>query len=221
MAVAVAVQSVWVAIQTAGSATTPSGSLTEVDPSTGAVLNVLSARSYHFDGPDALGRSGSDLYARSFLNGCGCATEVSDSTGGRIRWLFMDWSCNRAVASLAVSSDHVWVSEGNLGQIVELAASTGRRVRTITIKKVSFSNMNTTTRPGPVTLASNGRDLFAVNAKTGTELLDLSAASYEFDGVSSLATDGVHLWATNANEQSFTEIADATGVLTRVITNAA
>lgn len=318
MALAVVGEDVWVANEAAVPAPRgPTGSLTELDASTGMVLDTLPFGSYHLWGPDALTVSGADLYVGNFTQGCGCVTEVNVTSGAYIRALGLNksWSYNGAVTSVAVSGADVWIAEGNLGRVVELATTTGHRLHTLTAQSVPFSNINSR-RPGPISLVSNGRVLFGIdangsvveikettariskvisaqhtgldapsaaisldgnlwvsdaagstalveidettgavvrrvsdgaiglsdctaiasdgndlwladsdavaeiNATTGAELLHLSAPSYRFDGVSSLATDGTHLWATNAAGNSVTEIANSSGALTRVITNA-
>lgn len=227
-AVAIAGQHVWVANQIASTDLVhPSGSITEIDSSTGAVLRVLSSSSDHLYGPDALADSGGRLYVGSFLNGCGCVTEIRAATGARVHFFFnMDWAYNGGVTSLAVTGGHPWVAEGNLGDIIELNAYTGRRDKTIVVNKVRIVYSDTR-HPGPVSLASNGSDLFAVSAndslvviseRTGliTETIK-GTESHLNDPTDAVSLDG-NLWVSNLDgTHALVEIDESTGAVVREI----
>ena len=72
-----------------------SGSITELNASTGALVRVLSAPEYHFDVPDAVTLSGPYLFVANLAShltnfgntGPGLVTEVAAATGALVRAL--------------------------------------------------------------------------------------------------------------------------------------
>ena len=110
-------------IRGAPSSGLPESWLTELDPSTGALVRVIAGDQYQFDSPDELAVSGHDLFVANFgQNNAnpdeggpdpGSVTEIDTSTGALVNviggWRSVPWDIDRPGA-MAVSGPDLFVA---------------------------------------------------------------------------------------------------------------
>jgi len=199
---------VWVASGT-------TGPLTELDASTGAVVQTVvvgapdSDTGVSSDGTHVWVASGNSLYELNASTGAVVQTinDPEDNADG-----FLD----------GVSSDgtHVWVTTvtGNsehpsVGTVTELDASTGAVVQTIAVGDT------------PKVVSSDGTHVWVANydsntvteldASTGSVVRTISVPSEP----SAISSDGTHVWVTSNFYSSVTELDASTGAVVQTINN--
>jgi DNA-binding beta-propeller fold protein YncE len=191
------------------------GFVTELDASTGAVVQVISSSSLGIALPDGVSSDGTDVWVAN-LGGASVA-ELNASTGALVQVISLSAYGN---AAEYISSDgtHVWVRINN--NLVELHASTGAFVQ-------EFSEPSDGSYADYQKLSSDGTHLWVVNstnqsvteldASTGALVQVVPVNAYGFDDPLAVSSDGTHVWVANMQSGSVSELDASTGALVQVL----
>jgi hypothetical protein len=146
------------------------GSLTEVDASTGALVRVVYGARYRFDAPDAMVMHGDDLFVANkggvLPNDEGSLTEVDASTGAPVRVLTGATYQFDQPEAMVMEGDDLFVANGGNTSLTEVDASTGALVRVVSGPAYMFN--------GPDAMVRDGADLWVAN-EDGSSLTELPA----------------------------------------------
>lgn len=166
-------------------------SMTELDASTGAVVQVISGPSFGFNQPDAVSSDGAHVWIANFAGNS--VTELDASTGALVQLLSgpgYPFSNPRAVSS---DGAHVWVVGADA--VTELDASTGGFVK---YKKGPQNGFN---RPDAV--SSDGTHVWIANAG-GNSVTELNASTAIVVGVRPTpATSSTTPWQSHPTAPTF------------------
>lgn len=218
--------------------------LTEVNPSTGALIRVLRGGGYKFNMPGALAASGKDVFVANVQSAS--VTEIDADTGGVVRVISLGSPAEVAPTTLGVWGHYLLVAaihnnKALSGSISEIDMATGRTVTTISGKQYGFGV--------PISLAVAGSDLFVatvhqnksgnddsvlteVDLATGQLVRLINSAGAHISQAREVLADGLYLFVLNAGplalaggtigygRGSLAQINAKTGVLIRVISGA-
>jgi DNA-binding beta-propeller fold protein YncE len=162
-----------------------SGSVTEVNAATGALIRVISGGRYDLYEPSAITTRGNTVWiANSYFNGDGTnttsVTEINATTGALIRVITarryqLDWP-----TGIATTGDRVWVANG--ASVTEVNATTGALIRVITARRYQLN--------GLVGIAATGKTVWVANSggndQTVTEISATTGALIRAGSSSSL-----------------------------------
>lgn len=185
----------------------------KLSTATGATEQVFTSR--HFLAPIALAIDDARLWV---LSGNGGLTELRASNGTLLRQIAIPTSA--VPTAMALAHGEVWVTEdgdeGGIGHpnrlvhvgVAVFSASTGRQVRFVQGPRFGFAF--------PSSIASNGRDVWIVNAnnqlndtvtdisaKTGA-LVRVLRGGYGFDGDDEVSLDGGYVLVHNVYDNTVT-----------------
>jgi outer membrane protein assembly factor BamB len=165
------------------------GSVTELNTTTRALVRVISGAAYDFDGTDTIAAAGDDLFVPN--EDGNSLTEVSASTGALVRIFRGPAYGFEGPFAMAVGGDDLFVANVTGG-----ASFSG-----------SLTEINTTTG-ALVRVISSSADQFVVRVVSGL--------AYNFDHPVGLAVAGGDLFVANGSGNSLTELNASTGALVRV-----
>jgi hypothetical protein len=195
--------------------------VTEIDESTGTLVQVLTSPSYGFDNPEAVASDGSHLWV---LNGGGTVTEIDESSGALVRVLSSPSYQLQGPIAIAADGGNLWIANWSGDTVTEINAATASLVRVLSGSSYGFS--------GPRYLAADGTHLWIANSRTNTvtEVEEASGAAVQVlmlpsfgrfaDTITSMTSDGSHLWVGSWNDWDFNgvmEISESTGAFVRVL----
>jgi hypothetical protein len=166
-------------------------SVAELDARSGHVLRVLSGQS---DGFTAAGLIAADRDHVWIPNGSastqanGTITELSASNGSVIRVLHEESHGLDYPAAIVDDGTHVWITSG-VDSLIELDASTGRWIRTITLPGDSAGGISAA---GNDIWVEGGEAVAEVNAASGGVTFQQTLG----DG-NAIVDDGTHVWVTD------------------------
>jgi outer membrane protein assembly factor BamB len=229
IAIAVTPSHVWVVNDGVKGNARGTGSITELNSKTGALIRVISVSAARFDNPAAIAISGSRVWVTSLqtTSDGGLVTDLDESDGSITRVVdgFAD-SFDGPVAVAARGND-VWiVSSGaknyygngrGVGSVTELNAVTGQVIRIITAQTAPFNE--------PTSIAISGGHVWVANLDFSS-IVELDASNgavvrliraNSLNQPLSMAVDHDHLWVANFFGNSVTEIKKSTGAVVRVI----
>jgi outer membrane protein assembly factor BamB len=190
----------------------------------GSLVRTLHAARYGFHTPDAIAVSGSHVFV---LNRRGSVTEVSATDGSLVRIIHgAGYEFARPVA-MAVQAGVVWVVNRASSALTEFRTSNGSLVRVLR----HGADLNR-----PVAIAAGGNRIWVVNS-TGASTANADAGSVSVinattgrlvrnvhapaDGLQTprgIAFDGTHLWITDTDPGTLTELT-ASGALVQLVTD--
>lgn len=186
-------------------------SLTEFDASTGALVRVISGPSYDFMYPDALARSGADIWVANRIGET--VTELNATTGRLVRVLSgpsygFGWS-----DAEAVDGGDVFIANASGNSITEVKASNGALVRVISGPSFELSEPDALAVDDGLLLVassdtSSGGDVTEIDAATGRLV---RVVNHFITAPTALAVQGDDCFV--ANEYSVTEIDVRTGTI--------
>jgi len=192
-------------------------SVTEINPSTGALLKIFTrALGYRFNSPTAITRAGGDLFV---ANAAGSVLEMSASTGAFIRLVAGAGSNFVDPVAIAASGNVILVLNAGrsgaaaTGSITELSARSGAVLRTI--KGPSFA------LDDPVAMSVSGRDVFVAD-KDNNSMTEVAIANGRLVrvviGQGLNAPDGIavedgNVWVSDSATNSATELNATTGAV--------
>jgi hypothetical protein len=192
--IAVANCIVWVASQS-------NNSVTELDASNGHLIRTLSGKSYSFDSPNAIAADPTHVWVVN--GGNNSVTELS-SSGSVVGVLSNEGYEVASQDAIADDGKHVWIVNGSSSAsssvLIELDASSGRRIRTID----HVSDADAIAVQGNDVWLTNYNDnsVMELDANTGHLKRVLSGGNYGFNASWGIADDGTHVWVTNSYENS-------------------
>jgi hypothetical protein len=166
-------------------------SVAELDARSGEVLRVLSGES---DGFTASGLIAADRDHIWIPNGSpsapanGTITELSASNGSVITVLHEESHGLDYPAAIVDDGTHVWITSG-VDSLIELDASTGRWIRTITLPGDSAGGISAV---GNDIWVEGGGTVAEVNAASGGVMFQQTLG----DG-NAIVDDGTHVWVTD------------------------
>jgi uncharacterized small protein (DUF1192 family) len=228
-AVAVAGNRAWVGNST--------GSVTEVNATTGALIRVITASRYDLYRPAAITTRGSTVWiANSYFNGNGTntssVTEIDARTGALIRVITAGQYQLYGPTGIAIAGNTVWVANSGLNtsgnqiaSVTEINARTGALIRVITAERYQLygptgiaiaGNTVWVANSGLNTSGNQIASVTEINARTGALIRVITAGRYQLSQPAGVATTGNTVWVANGG--SVTEINARTGALIRVIT---
>jgi hypothetical protein len=217
-------------------------SVEELNASNGSVIRTLSGTKYQFGAPTGIAAHGTYVWV---ANGSSL-TEVNASTGAPIRVLWgSQWA---AIQPTGIADDgtHLWITSPadkwvdpalnqdgpsvtqGTGSVVELNASNGSVIRTLSGIEYQFNDPVGITSDGAhvwVTNQDDGRWVVELNASNGSvirTLPDLSVPGTDlmvepFPG--GIATDSTHVWVADYANNLVTELNASNGAFIRTLSD--
>ena len=204
-------------------ANTLGNSLTELDASTGAVVQVLSGGTYGLNFPSAVSCDGTHVWVNNVGTGVTSPTssflsELDASTGSVVQ--VIQGASYGFDDPIDISSDgtHVWVTNQQGNSVTEVDAATGALVQVINASNDGIYLPTYLSSDGAhVWVSNHNNTVTELDAATGDLVQVLSGSSYGFNGTYAIASDGTHVWIANLTGNSVTELDAATGALVRVV----
>jgi DNA-binding beta-propeller fold protein YncE len=199
------------------------GFVTELDASTGALVQVIPDSSFGpFFDPTGVSSDGTHVWVAS--GGGASVAELDASTGALVRGISLS-SYGNLTEYISSDGTHVWVNlqsgvnfQG--GNLIELDASTGAVVQEIAVPSDG-------TYQDYQKISSDGTHLWVVNttnqsvtefdAATGSLVQVIPANAYGFNSPIAVTSDSSHVWVANIGSNSVTELDAATGALIQVL----
>jgi hypothetical protein len=204
------------------------GSITELDLATGALVRVLAHLS-QLDNPQSIGADPSHVWIANCASDCdadgapsgnGSVTVLNVGTGAV--YTSLSGSTYGIDAPVGVSDDgaHVWITNQSSNSVTELDAASVTLIQIKDSKTDSFDLPSGVDSDGNHVWVSNGlgNDVTELDASTGALV---SIVRGEDDGLSApdgILADGTHVWACNTfGRASITELDESTGGLVRIL----
>jgi len=229
IAIAVEGSHVWVVNDGVTGNPRGTGSITELDATTGDLIRVISIHAARLDNPAAVAASGNHVWVTNLATSAsgGWVTDLDESTGSVRGVVDAVADAFDGPVAIAVSGGNVWIASSGaknyygdgrrVGSVTEIDATTGRIVRVITAQSAPFDE--------PTAVVISGSDVWVANldfssivelsATSGSVLRDIRANS--LNQPLAMAVDAEHLWVANFFGNSVTEFAKSTGTVVRVI----
>ncbi len=181
------------------------GPLTEIDASTGAVVQTIDDAGV---GDYGVSSDGTHVWVTSSNS----VTELDASTGAVVQTIFNPGG-NGDGFLYGVSSDgtHVWVTDEVGNTVTELDASTGAVVQTIAVGDTPYAVSSDGTH---VWVANHGSNTVTeLDASTGALVRNIRVGPTPY----ALSSDGTHVWVVSPTYNSVTELNASTGRVVRTI----
>ena len=197
------------------------GSITEIDASTGDLIQVISGSSYAFEDPVALAVSGSDVFVADNTNSA--VTDVVIS-GGSLESVITGGGLD-GPSGIGVSSGYVWVSASVSSAATQIDASPDAVVDTYNNSDGAYgfgspSVVIGTTSDVYITSPFGSSPMVTdVDATSGTPYwfeCDTNSPDPYFSLLSALAVDGNYLWVASRSGANNPYPDAATGSLTEI-----
>jgi outer membrane protein assembly factor BamB len=201
-------------------ANTGSSSVLELDAATGRELRNVAGSTYRFDISDAIATYGDHVWVANSASNS--VTVFHASTGKLIRVLSGPAYQFEVPSAMVVADHHVFVLNGAGSRVTELDETTGRRLRVLTGPLYRFAGTHAMVVVHHDVWTANGAgkgSLTEFNAVTAKVVRVISSGSARLDAPTSLASDGIRLWVSNALGGHISEVAVANGHLMRTISN--
>jgi hypothetical protein len=229
IALAVTSAHVWVVNDGVKGNSKGTGSITELNAHSGALIRVISVGAARFDNPAAIAIGGSRVWVTSLQTSSegGLVTDLDESDGSITRVVGGLADSFDGPVAVAADGNDVWiVSSGvknyygngrGVGSVTELNATTGQVVRIITSQTAPFNE--------PTSIAISGAHVWIANL-VYSSIVELNAVNGEvvrliransLNQPLSMAVDHDHLWVANFFGNSVTEFKKSSGAVVRVI----
>jgi DNA-binding beta-propeller fold protein YncE len=192
--------------------------LTEVNPSTGKTIRVVTAEAGSFTWPYAIEADGSHLWVPDFYGNS--VTELDESDGSVVR-VFQDPAYGfNGPTPITAASGHLWVVDDTT--MAELTEPGGALVRTVELPELTSGAPGTVAADGThVWLAGLDDSVAEFDESTGALLRVISNPADHLDGPLGVASSGGELWVANAGNNTVTELDESDGSLVRVLSGEA
>ena len=197
------------------------GSITEIDASTGGLIQVISGSSYAFEDPVALAVSGPDVFVADHTNNAVTEVVISD---GSIEQVITGGGLD-GPDGLGISSGYVWVSDSVSSAATQIDASTGAIIGTYNNNDGAYgfgspSVVLGTTSDVYITSPFGSSPMVTdVDATSGSPYwyeCDTNTPDPYFSSLSALAVDGNYLWVASRSGANNPYPDAATGSLTEI-----
>ena len=190
-------------------ANTSGNSVTEINPTDGSPVRILSGGSYGFNHPEYLTFDGTHIWISNTVPTGSSVTEINAKDGSWIRTLSGGSYGFDNPSQMAYDGSHIWIVNPAASSVTEINASDGSWVRTLSTGYALA---------GPLAIAFDGSRLWVanyltnsvtlINASDGSFNRNLSGIAFQFGGPDSIAFDGQNMWiADSTGAQRVTEVA--------------
>jgi hypothetical protein len=186
----------------------------------GALVRTISGPSADLHSPDAVTTTAGHVFV---VNRHGSVVELSGSTGAKIRVIRGARYHFSHPSALIAAGGNLWVVSSATSTVTGFSAKTGKLVRVLS------KGLN-----GPVALTAAGTHFWVLNASggaagsqsgsvtefvasTGAHVRNVKHAADQIITPKGIAFDGTHLWITNNEPGTVTELS-STGALIRIVT---
>lgn len=205
------------------------GSITELNARTGALVRVITLKAAQFDNPAAIAIGDSHVWVTNLQTSSsgGSVTDLDERDGSITRVVDSLADVFDGPLAIAVHGNDVWiVSSGvknyygngrGVGSVTEIDAATGDVLRVITAQSAPFDEPTSIVISGSHVWVANlvFSSIVELNALNGSVVRLIRANS--LNEPLSMAVDAKDLWVANFFGNSVTEIAKSTGAVVRVI----
>jgi hypothetical protein len=204
-------------------------SITEFDASNGNWVRTITCASCEIWVPDAISAAGTHLWIAN--QGDGVVDELATSDGSFVQaisdhaYLGPVGYCKQCnfylIFSLLAEGSNVWVintPEEGPDDVIELNASTGKWVRTLSGGKYGFDVPSGIAYDGTHLWVTNagGNSVTEFNASNGHWVRTISDAAHGFTSPEQITADGTHVWIVNSfSRSSITEVNVSNGAVVR------
>jgi hypothetical protein len=206
------------------------GSVTEINATTGALIRAITASRYDLYQPTAITIRGNTVWiANSSFNSYGTnntsVTEINATTGALIRVITARRYDLLGPVGITTRGNTVWVANSGatgeqIGSVTEINATTGALVRVVAGSRYQLDGPTGIAITGNTVWVANGGSVTEINATSGALIRVITARRYQLNGLIGIAATGnAVLTATDpegGNVQTVTEINARTGALIRV-----
>ena len=210
-------QHIWVADTNNNPNNGTGNAVTELDASTGALVQVLKGGAYGFNYPSAISSDGTSVWVTNILGNS--VTELSASTGAKTRVIKSPSDGFNNPSAIYSDGVDVWVANAN--SITELSAATGQRLKLLNWSYYGINQPTSITSDGTNLWVANLGSVSEINEATGALVNLLEDPAYGFNYPGELAFDGKHVWVVNQGPRggpgSVTEIKASNGFLVKVL----
>ena len=198
-----------------------------------AALSGVHVFGWGFHGDGNIVSNGADVW---LLNSANSVVELSAATGGLVRVIYGTGHEFDEPVAMAEDGVHLWVlnawvttSQSYGGSIAEINVSDGRLVRLIHGSNYEFADPRGIASDGVHVWVTNPCDIRSpstgclpgsvteISAVTGRLIRVISGSTFEFGTPMGIAVSGGHVWVTNGNGNSVTELSASDGSLVKVI----
>jgi outer membrane protein assembly factor BamB len=231
IAVSVAGSHVWVVNEGVAGDKRGTGSLTELNAKTGALIQVISVDAAHFDNPAGIAVSNSQVWVTNLqtANGDGSVTSLNAQSGAVLRVVKEPGDEFDGPIGVAAQGAEVWVAssgtknyEGDgqdTGSVTELNATTDAVVRVIEAGSVDFDEPTAIAlSAGHVWITNLYYDsIVELNSSNGS--LTRVIKSNSLNQPLALAVSGGHVWVADFQSNAVTELNTSNGSVRRVLTS--
>ncbi len=192
-----------------------SGSVTELDASTGAVVGVIQGSANSLEVPFALSSDGTNVWV---ADGGEAVDQIDAATGAVVQVIPSSTIGIQVPFDISTDGTHVWVV-GNANTVAELSASTGALVQEVPASSAIDYQTDQIVSDGTHVwdLNTDGNALTELDASTGAVVQTIAGNSDGFNDPVAVSSDGTHVWAMNIGSNSVTELDAATGARVQVI----
>jgi outer membrane protein assembly factor BamB len=165
-------------------------SVAELNASNGHLVTTLSGTGYRFNASDLIAADQSHIWIPngSASNANGTITELSASNGSLVRVLNEGSHGLNYPAAIADDGKHVWITSGG-SSLIELDASTGRWIRTISLPGASAGGISAV---GNDVWIEGGEMVVELSANDGSQKFDQG-----FGNGDAVVDDGTHVWVAD------------------------
>ncbi len=179
-----------------------SGTVSEIDASTGTVVNTIKVDDGPLIAPLGVSSDGTHVWVTNYNSGNNTdgVIEIDPSTGTVIQTIPL--GSNIYAGGVSSDGTHVWVTYLSGASLVsEIDASTGTVVNTITIGNGSEGSIAVSSDGTDVWVANVGGTVSEIDASTGTVVNTIPVGS---DPVA-VSSDGTHVWVANSGCEAFAD----------------
>ena len=229
IALAVSDSHVWIVNEGVRGDRRGTGSITELNANSGALIRVIKVRAAHFDNPAAIAIGGRHVWVSNLETSSagGSITDIDERRGSITRVVSSLGDYFDGPVAIAAQGNDVWiVSSGvknyygngqGVGSVTELNATTGTVVRIITAQDVPFDEPSAIVVRGNHVWVANldYSSIVELNSSNGSLVRFIQANS--LNEPLSMTVDRSHLWVANFLGNSVTELNTSNGEVVRVV----
>jgi DNA-binding beta-propeller fold protein YncE len=195
--------------------------VTELNASTGAVVQTLSGSNYALYFPQAVSCDGAHVWIVS--QGPNTAdpnsariSEVDGSTGALVRVIQGASFGFDGPEDISSDGTDVWVVNQNNNSVTEIDAATGNLVQSLSDSSYGFDYPKRISSDGTHVWVSNANNsVTEIDASSGALVGVLSGSSLGVNGTFAINSDGTHVWVPS--QSTLAELDASTGALVQVI----
>jgi hypothetical protein len=191
-------------------------SVTELNAKTGKVIRVIKLKTGVLDYPVGVTANGQDVWV---INGPGNSlVELDAATGALVRVIKKAAGNFDDPSDVVVAGSTVLVANGGSSSVSELSESNGSFIRLVDLRvNAKDSAASRIAVLGDDAWVTTANEVLEFSIARGTILLKLHSKSDHFDHALAIGASNSHLWVTNSNGDSITELRSPRGSPVRII----